>query len=70
MTTRLVNEKTKLSFVLIEIGCLDVAQAVLELAMDTRLASDSRRYACLCLSSAEVKHVPHHARPKNSFLSW
>ena len=40
-----------------------VALAILELTEWTRLASNSPRAACLCLLSAGIKGVPHHAWP-------
>jgi hypothetical protein len=39
---------------------LCVALAVLELALQSRLASNSQRSSCLCLLSARIKGVHHH----------
>ena len=41
-------------------GTWFVVLAVLELALQTRLASNPQRYACLCLPSIEIKGVHHH----------
>ena len=37
-----------------------ITLAVLELALQTRLASNSQRYDCFCLPSAGIKGVGHH----------
>ena len=47
-------------FWLFETGFLCVALAVLELALQTRLSSDSQRSSCLCFSSAGINGVCHH----------
>jgi hypothetical protein len=44
----------------LETGFLCGALAVLELTLQTRLASNSQRFTCLCLSSAGIKGVCHH----------
>lgn len=38
-----------------------VILSVLKLTMYIRLASDSKRYSCLCLASPGTKGVQHHA---------
>jgi len=50
-------------FVLFKTGFLNVAQAVLELALQTRVASNS----CLCLSSAGITDVCHCHPPRLVF---
>ena len=45
---------------LFETGFLCVALAILELTLQTRLASNSERLTCLCLPSPEIKGVHHH----------
>lgn len=48
------------SFSSLETGSLYEALTVLELAIETRLATNSQRFICLCLPSAEIKGVHYH----------
>jgi hypothetical protein len=43
-----------------ETGFLCVALIVLELALQTRLASNSQNFACLCIPSTGIKGMYHH----------
>lgn len=47
---------------LIEKGSIYIALTVLELTMKTTLALNSRRPICLCLSSARMEVMYHHAQ--------
>lgn len=49
------------SFGFLKAGVLCVVLAVLELSLVTRLASQLKRSACLCLTSARIKGVCHLA---------
>ena len=50
-------------------GFLCVAMAVLELAMQTRLAWNSQRSTCLCFPSAEIKGVCQHTKQQHAFYN-
>jgi hypothetical protein len=52
----------------LERGSHSIALAVPELTLWTRLVSDSQRSACLCLLSAGIKGVCHHAQLPWLFL--
>ena len=46
-----------------EAGFYYVALAVLELSLQTRLASNLQGFACRCLPSAGIKGMHHHVWP-------
>jgi hypothetical protein len=50
-------------------GFLCIALAVLKLALQIRLASNSQRSTCLCLPSAGTKGVQHHHLAKTLYFS-
>lgn len=58
------GEKSKKSRFLLffKAWSLHVSLTVLELAMETRLALNSKRYNCFSLQSAGIKGICHHAQ--------